>query len=345
MRTQCVVVLSLVFLSVSTVFTSCEKSVYDPFGGHTVGKGSKDYPYPVNDFIALSGRETSANSVYYGLWVQGYIVGCYNDTTYEYNLSESFTTDLNLFIAAEPNETDPSKMLYVPISIPFFTNTLGLQSNPSNFGKEIIVHGNLSLSPLLPGAKMEKTDGFWFLNGERGADPADGEAVYSETFATAISDWKSIPNNFWSITGGNAVASSNQTNVTDTVATQLDKTPSYFVSSAINIPNLGYVTLSFDALVSYVAYADKNSYQPAKELSVWVSSVYDGTNFVESEWTQLAISCYPTSPSVVTTLYADLTSFTDKTVYVAFKYQNVNWCKYAGKYLNQTWKIKNLVIQ
>ncbi|WP_341323186.1 chitobiase/beta-hexosaminidase C-terminal domain-containing protein [Solibacillus sp. FSL H8-0523] len=74
--------------------------------------------------------------------VEGYIVGFAKSETSYVVVAES---DTNVAIAASPDETDVTKMLYIqlPASPSSYRADFGLKTNPSNLGKKVIISGSL----------------------------------------------------------------------------------------------------------------------------------------------------------------------------------------------------------
>ncbi|MDE6315966.1 MAG: hypothetical protein K2L71_05830, partial [Muribaculaceae bacterium] len=104
----------------------------------TVGKGTAESPYTVDDVVLLNNPGTKA-------WVKGYIVGSAADKT-----ADSFTTATgevasatNVFIAASASETDYTKCLPVQLPAGEIREALNLQANPGNLGKSVTLYGSL----------------------------------------------------------------------------------------------------------------------------------------------------------------------------------------------------------
>ncbi len=110
----------------------------DPDPVETVGKGTAESPYTVDDVVLLNNPGTKA-------WVKGYIVGSAADKT-----ADSFTTATgeeasatNVFIAASASETDYTKCIPVQLPAGAVREALNLQANPGNLGKEVTLYGSL----------------------------------------------------------------------------------------------------------------------------------------------------------------------------------------------------------
>jgi len=124
------------------------------------GSGTKDDPYSVNYAIT--------NNTGTGVWVKGYIVGVIETTNdFVTNLTAPFQTNSNVYIAANANETDSTKMLIVQLPAGNIRTATNLVDNSDLLGSEIMYHGDLMAYFNVPG--MKNTNGYW-LNGD-GIDP------------------------------------------------------------------------------------------------------------------------------------------------------------------------------
>ncbi|MGM8212723.1 5'-nucleotidase C-terminal domain-containing protein [Virgibacillus sp. W0430] len=74
--------------------------------------------------------------------IQGFIVGHVKDANSVSNDPATFNNDYNFAIADDPSETNTDNMLYVQLTTDYRAN-FGLQSNPENLSKEVVVTGTL----------------------------------------------------------------------------------------------------------------------------------------------------------------------------------------------------------
>ena len=107
-------------------------------GGDDGGAGSYSNPYTVTSALAAGSGS--------GVYVKAYIVGYVSGQV----LSEGahFTADgcdvkTNLLIAASPSETTISNCMPVQLPNGDVRSGLNLQDNPGNFGKEVLLFGNI----------------------------------------------------------------------------------------------------------------------------------------------------------------------------------------------------------
>ena len=113
------------------------------------GDGTKDKPYSVTQAIALNNPGTTA-------WVEGYIVGWVEgaDISAGSHFSVPASSASNVLIAATPTETDYTKC--IPVQLVYDTecrNSINLQNNPGNLGKQLKIEGQLIAYFSQPGIK------------------------------------------------------------------------------------------------------------------------------------------------------------------------------------------------
>ncbi|MEW9502784.1 5'-nucleotidase C-terminal domain-containing protein [Jeotgalibacillus marinus] len=104
--------------------------------------------------------------------VKGYIVG-YTNSGPSYDQEAPFNADTNIAIADRVDETDPSKIL--PVQLPSSPSELrakfGLQTNPDNIGKSVVITGSLQAYFGAPGLKSPTS--VIFDGEEPGEPPVD----------------------------------------------------------------------------------------------------------------------------------------------------------------------------
>lgn len=94
----------------------------------------------------------------------GFIVGTMSPKTNGV-ITENFDNDLNILIAEDKNEEDRNKMLAVQLSKNSkLKRKAGLQTNPNNLGKKVIVSG--SIENYLKGLGVKKINSIKFVNEE-----------------------------------------------------------------------------------------------------------------------------------------------------------------------------------
>lgn len=94
----------------------------------------------------------------------GFIVGTMSPKTNDV-ITENFDNDLNILIAEDKNEEDRNKMLAVQLSKNSkLKRKAGLQTNPNNLGKKVIVSG--SIENYFKGLGVKKINSIKFVNEE-----------------------------------------------------------------------------------------------------------------------------------------------------------------------------------
>ena len=134
------------------------------------GDGTKTKPYSVADVMILNPTSTT-EAVKTGVWTKGFIVGYYNSTPNPAIVEAvaPFTDDVNIMLAATANETDKAKMLSIQLPAGAVRTALGLKTTPANFGKEILVYGDIMKYNTFPGVK--NTSAYWFVAANTGIEP------------------------------------------------------------------------------------------------------------------------------------------------------------------------------
>lgn len=162
----------------------------DPDPTEETGDGTKAKPYSVADIIKLNPSSTT-EAVKTAVWTKGFIVGYYNSTPNPavVEAAAPFTDDVNIMLAASATETDKSKMLSIQLPAGAVRTALGLKTTPANFGKEIMVHGDVMKYNTFPGVK--NTSAYWFVEANTGIEPpAAGDfGVPEMTIAELRTQW------------------------------------------------------------------------------------------------------------------------------------------------------------
>lgn len=138
-----------------------------PGGTPSQGDGTQANPYTTEQVIAMNPQSTT-DAVESGVWVQGYIVGYYN------NYAGHFTADgapyANILISSNPAASDISEC----VDIQLVSNTaprtaLNLGDNPGMLGAEVKVYGDVMKYNSMPGIK--NTSDYEIVGGGGGGKP------------------------------------------------------------------------------------------------------------------------------------------------------------------------------
>ncbi len=134
------------------------------------GDGTKTKPYSVAEVITLNPQSTT-EAVKTAVWIKGYIVGYYNSTPNPAVVEAvaPFTDDVNIMIAEKATETDKTKMVSVQLPAGAVRTALGLKTTPANFGKLILLYGDVMKYNTYPGLK--NTVAYWFVEANTGIEP------------------------------------------------------------------------------------------------------------------------------------------------------------------------------
>lgn len=134
------------------------------------GDGTKSNPYTVGDVKLLNPTSTT-EAVKTAVWTKGFIVGYYNSTPNPavVEATAPFTDDVNIMLAATANETDKTKMLSIQLPAGAVRTALGLKTTPANFGKEILIYGDILMYNTFPGVK--NASAYWFVAANTGIEP------------------------------------------------------------------------------------------------------------------------------------------------------------------------------
>ncbi len=301
-----------------------------------IGDGTKAKPYTVTEVIALNPQSTT-EAVKTAVWIKGYIVGYYNSTLNPAVVEAvaPFTDDVNVMIAEKASETDKSKMVSVQLPSGAVRTALGLKTTPANFGKLILLYGDIMKYNTYPGLK--NTVGYWFVETNTGLEPVDNSnAIFSETFAVSqgsftIKDvtlpdggtfvWKWDTNKYIKASafiGGSAKASE-----------------CWLISPAINLTGKSSAMLSFEHTGKYFT-ANKLT-----EQVLLVSTDYTAGLPSTATWTTITIPTWPSGSDWTFVNSGDISLSTvlgQANVRIAFKFTSTT----AG---SATWEIKNVLVK
>lgn len=290
------------------------------------GKGTKEEPWNVAGGVMNQGSKDNGKPAF----IKGYIVGIYNFDAEEKFQFEADTINTNLLIADE-NGNSPKYFMSVQLPAGDVRNALNLKDHQDNLGKEVVLFGNLEPYCGVEGLKnvsWAKFDGKEY--GSLPIDPSD--ALFYESFTKSIGQFTVVDivkpealKNIWSYDGKYKCVKA-----TAFSSTKQDG-EGWLVSPAIDMSKATTATLSFENAGNYFV-------DPAKELTLWVSTTSDGTSFNEG-WTQLTIDAYSSGKFAWENATVDLKDYCGKgNVRFAFKY--ISTPEMCG-----TWEIRNFVIQ
>jgi len=310
-------------------------------GGTGEGTGTKEDPYNVAGAIA--------NNTGLKQWVKGYIVGAAEYITGTGNVfhfeSPFGSVTTNLFIADDPNESNPSNVFVVQLPSGEIRNILNLIDHPTNHKKQVMVRGNLESYFGQPG--MKETIGCIIDDTEYG-ETSDVDAILFEDFAT-ITRYGTI-----NLTGWNVIAE------TGTVIWQGDgyngqsaEISAFESGEASNISWLITPAVDLSATTSpYLSFYSALKYFAGDILSVHVSTDYDGGDSPQTAtWTELtAANIVSTSDPVddasgynyTDSGNVDLSAYKYSSVYIAFKYSGSGNNNQTTKYRVDNIKIAEL---
>ena len=165
--------LAFMLLAFALGFSACSnvnEPEPDPDPVVETGDGTKAKPFTVAQIIALNPSSTT-EAVKTAVWTKGFIVGYYNSTPNPaiVEAAAPFTDDVNIMLAASATETDKTKMLSIQLPAGAVRTALGLKTTPANFGKEILVYGDIMKYNTFPGVK--NASAYWFVAANTGIEP------------------------------------------------------------------------------------------------------------------------------------------------------------------------------
>lgn len=290
------------------------------------GEGTEAAPYNCAKVIELNPESKDPTDGLKGLWIEGYIVGSYNNKVI---LGTDGAVATNLLIADNTSATEKADMVCVQLVSKSDPRTaLNLVDNPTNVGKKVILQGDICKYNTLPGLK--NTSAYKFADGEGGGDtPVDPTPapLFTETFAanqgaftienvelgTLSYVWKWDTYKYMKA----SAYFNGACNATD----------SYLVSPVFDATKASEMVLTFDHAVN------KFGSDLAKEQATLVAREEGG------EWQSVAIPTYGTNKdwNFVASGDIDLSAYAGKKFQVAFHYTSTT--ESAG-----TWEVKNFAI-
>lgn len=124
-----------------------------PPSGDLTGDGSETKPFTVADIRTLNPQSTSEIADgQAGVWVEGYIVGYYNN--YKYAFTAEGAPYANVLLAPTADCTDESKVIDIQLVAKSDTRAaLNLGDNPTMLGAHVMVKGDVLKYNSMPGIK------------------------------------------------------------------------------------------------------------------------------------------------------------------------------------------------
>lgn len=302
-------------------------------GGTVEGDGTKANPY--NVAYILGGTPATTE-----VWVKGYIVGTVDGMSFQTNLNitgPTFTATSNIVLAASATETNPALM--IPVQVPFgdLRTALNLVDNVGNHKKLVYIKGQLQTYFSVNGIKT--ITGYWWPDSNTGVDPDNGgttdpgtgDVILEETFATGQGNFKAFS------VKGDQVWKHDATNKYMKVSGFFNSTNNenedWLVSPEINLTGINNASLQFD-------HTGKLFGANLSDMTVWVSTNFNGSDLATASWTQVTIPTYMTGNDwvFVNSGAISLADFKNQSkVFVAFKY-------ISSTTASATWEIKNMKI-
>lgn len=282
------------------------------------GDGTAAAPYNCSQVI---GGATGTDA-----WVKGYIVGWVDGKTLAEGaqFNGTATSQSNVLIADDPNETNVSKCVPVQLPAGSVRNGVNLQTNPGNYKKVVSLKGSLEK---YFGTAGLKTVTEFTLDGAEPTPPAPTDPVNSidETFDTALPNgWSNIQvsgdkNWYWTSFSDNGYAAATGFKGTQppfdtwliSPAIDMSKVTDKVLSFETQVNGYGSTTSTFEVYVltsADIASANKTKLNPtlatapASGYSGWVSSgdlslaqfsgiVYIGFRYYATQDTYYATWC------------------------------------------------------
>ena len=301
-----------------------------PTPGQGEGSGTFDDPYNVAAGIELQSEEPIA-------WVHGYIVGAVKSgltsvsSNADINWSAPFDLATNVVIADDVTCHEISQCIIVnlPAGKPL-RSEVNLVDHPDNLGKHLAVLGKLRRYFAQAGLRDSNgTHDDFVLEGA--TPPTPGTEIFSETFASGQGDF-TIQDIFMpsELTYIWQHAPSYSCMKASAYVGQAFNAESWLVSPAIDLSGVSDATLTFEQAVNYAS--------PQGALAMMISTNYNG-DVTTATWNELNIDQWPAGNNwTFITSSADLSSYVDQQVTIAFKYT-------SSTSASPTWEVKNFVVE
>lgn len=153
--------------------------------GDTNGSGTETDPYDCASIISMNPQSTT-EAVASNIWVEGYIVGYYENYAPHFEVSSSQRA--NILLSDNANASEASQCIDVQLLANTDTrNALNLVDNPGVLGKKVKVYGDVMKYNTLPGIKNTSN---YVLDGQSGGntggDNTGGDTGKVMTVAEAL---------------------------------------------------------------------------------------------------------------------------------------------------------------
>ncbi len=244
------------------------------------GSGTFEDPYNV----AYAYNNNSGND----LWVQGYIIGVMETTVDPFapNFTGPFSTNSNIIIADDPDETNMNNALIV--QLPFGSSpraALNLLDNPQRLGAFVKLKGNLAAYFGVPG--MRDTSDYWMEDDDD--DPDDPDMPDPVTFIDE--DFQSYPNH--SIIDDHGWTAYAETGSRNWICRTFQENhyaqaTAYGSNDATN--NMWMITppIDLDAMTNPTfEFESAKAFYTHDGFSLHISTNFDGVNVTDASWQTL----------------------------------------------------------
>ena len=277
--------------------------------------GTFDNPYTV-EFAYLNNSGTD-------LWVQGYIIGVMETSVdpFEPRFNPPFSTNSNIIIADDPDETNMNNALIV--QLPFGSTpraALNLLDNPQRLGVLVKLKGNLAAYFGVPG--MRDTSDYWMEDDDH--DPDDPDLPDPVTFIDE--DFQSYPDH--SIIDDHGWTAYAETGSRNWICRTFQENH-YAQATAFgsNDPtnNMWMITppIDLDAMTNPTfEFESAKAFYTHDGFSLHISTNFDGVNVTDANWQTLdAILAGQGDPdnAWIHSGFLDLSSYSG-IVHIAWKY-------------------------
>lgn len=266
-------------------------------------------------------------------WIEAYIVGSYNfNADPKFQIGTEQAVNSSLLLADDPENTDTYKVASVKLSVGIFRDALNLLDNPENYKKKVKLYGVVEKYCGINGVvNIEKA----YLEGVEVVEPVlDG--FYTESFAEGQGDFTIVDvllpadaQHIWYYNEQyKQMAASGYVNGASQNA------ESWLISPALDLSAKTSAIFTFE-------HAGKQFGAPVTNLTIQVSTTYNGGEINAADWTELAI---PNHLAGETNTFKsagdiDLSKYCgNSNVRVAFKYTSTT----SG---SGNWYVKNVVVR
>lgn len=328
--------MTLAIAAMAGVFTACENTPNTPVGpgtgGNEGGEGGEETGevLTVAKLLDMTVPEKNAGTDKY--WVEGYIVGSYNfDADPKFQIGTEQAVNSSLLLADDPENTDTYKVVSVQLAAGYFRDQLNLLDHPENYKKKVKLYGIVEKYCGINGmVKLEKV----YLDGTEVVEP-ELEGFFTESFAEGQGDFTIVDvllpagaEHIWYYN-----ANYKQMAASGYINNASQNAESWLISPALDLSAKTSATFTFE-------HAGKQFGAPVTNLTIQVSTTYNGGEINAADWTELAI---PNHLAGETNTFKsagdiDLSKYCgNSNVRIAFKYTSTT----SG---SGNWYVKNVVV-